>query len=549
MRVSKSLLCVAALSTVALAALPTIRVQAPRTPPANVTHSVQDNFIGISYELSSFDTLWGTNADKIPVPMQNYLHNLVARLSKPLRIRVGGNGMDGSTYHRSYKDSMLELPDPDAYFNDIPANFGPVLFDVMNAMYDKVGPMQFMIGLSMRNGHDFTNIVELGQDAVAALGDRLDSMLLGNEPDLYAGHGERDAYSIEDYIPELGAAIEDLTEGGALTAGIPKIGGPTICCSWSLHDILDAGMDKLPYNYYTLQRYPNHACSGVNERNTNLTHYQMHVNVGPYLSWNEPGMERARNLGVPVVMTEYNSVSCGGTNISETFTMSMWAVDVGLKAAATGYSAVYLHTREHGIQYNLFDPVTPETSLDFGWRTGSPYYAALFLAEVTSPEGNIVVDLDINNSTTDADAKVAGYALYSASDRTQEKLVFFNWDESDIQPFRIAANVTDKVEVRLLTAPSLVETKEITWAGQTIGDHGNLEGEQKTTEIFCQDGCIVNVPGPGAALVILNPNVVLFSGNSTLVGSYLGSGALSGAQTAAWWWMGAVAVSLVPLLL
>ena len=208
----------------------------------------------------------------------------------------------------------------------------------------------------------------------------------------------------------------------------------------------------------------------------------------------------------------------------------MWAVDVGLKAAATGYSAVYLHTREHGIQYNLFDPVTPETSLDFGWRTGSPYYAALFLAEVTSPEGNIVVDLDISNSTTDADAKVAGYALYSASDRSQEKLVFFNWDESDTQPFRIAANVTDKVEVRLLTAPSLVETKEITWAGQTIGDHGNLEGEH-------------------AALVILNPNVVLFSGNSTLVGSYLGSGALSGVQTAAWWWMCAVAASLVPLLL
>ena len=57
MRAPRGLLCVAALSTVALAALPTIRVQVPRTPPANVTHSVQDNFIGISYELSSFDTL------------------------------------------------------------------------------------------------------------------------------------------------------------------------------------------------------------------------------------------------------------------------------------------------------------------------------------------------------------------------------------------------------------------------------------------------------------------------------------------------------------
>ena len=27
--------------------------------------------------------------------MQNYMHNIAARMSKPLRIRIGGNGMDG----------------------------------------------------------------------------------------------------------------------------------------------------------------------------------------------------------------------------------------------------------------------------------------------------------------------------------------------------------------------------------------------------------------------------------------------------------------------
>ncbi|KAJ3537275.1 hypothetical protein NMY22_g5656 [Coprinellus aureogranulatus] len=530
MPAASRLLSLAALSGVALAALPTVRVQVPTSAPPNATYTIDDNFIGISFELSSFDTLWGRTPNKIPVPMQNYLHNMVARLSKPLRIRVGGNGMDGSTYHRSYKDSMLELPDPDAYFNDIPANFGPVLFDVMNAMTRLYQHRRAWSGC--------------GEGA----GDRLDSMLLGNEPDLYAGHGERDAYEISDYIPELGNAIQALTEGGALTEGAPKIGGPTTCCGWTLKDVLDAGMDKLPYNYYTLQRYPNHACSGVNEKNTNLTQYQTHLNVEPYLSWNAAGMERARELGVPVIMTEYNSVSCGGTYISETFTMSLWAVDVGLKAATMGYTAVYLHTREHGIQYNLFDPVTPETSLDFGWRTGSPYYAALFLAEVTSPDGNIVVDLDIGNSTTDPDAKVAGYALYSAKDRTQEKLVFFNWDETDTQPFRIPANLTNKIEYRILTAASLTETTDIKWAGQTIGDHGNLDGEQETTEIFCQDGCIVNVPGPGAALVILNPNVTLFSGNSTLTG-YLASdsGALRSVQMAAWASMGAIVLAPDPL--
>lgn len=70
--------------------------------------------------------------------------------------------------------------DEDAYFNDIPVNFGPRFFDILNGMYDKVGPMQFTIGLSMRNGHDFSNVTKLGKAARDKLGSRLDSLFLGN---------------------------------------------------------------------------------------------------------------------------------------------------------------------------------------------------------------------------------------------------------------------------------------------------------------------------------------------------------------------------------
>ena len=75
---------------------------------------------------------------------------------------------------------MLELTDPDAYFNDIPVNFSRVLFDIMNAMYDEVEPMQFIIGLSMRDPANDQNVLDLAKDARALLGDRLDAMLLGN---------------------------------------------------------------------------------------------------------------------------------------------------------------------------------------------------------------------------------------------------------------------------------------------------------------------------------------------------------------------------------
>jgi hypothetical protein len=75
---------------------------------------------------------------------------------------------------------MLVLTDPDAYFNNIPVDFGPVLFDVMNAMSDVVGPMQFLIGLSMKHPDDLSNVITLATDATKMLGTRLDGMLLGN---------------------------------------------------------------------------------------------------------------------------------------------------------------------------------------------------------------------------------------------------------------------------------------------------------------------------------------------------------------------------------
>ena len=107
------------------------------------------------------------------------------------------------SFSSTYVPSMtvvLEQAEEDPYFNDIPVNFGPMFFDILNGMADKVGDMQFTIGLSMRTPDNFTNVETLALAAREKLGDRLDAMLLGNEPDLYAGHGERDAYNITAYV-------------------------------------------------------------------------------------------------------------------------------------------------------------------------------------------------------------------------------------------------------------------------------------------------------------------------------------------------------------
>lgn len=111
--------------------------------------------------------------------MQNYLSNLRQRFNNPLRIRIGGNSMDGSTFVPD-QQVMIEFTDPDAYFNDVPVNFGPIFFDVLNSMADDVGEMQFIIGLSMRDPSEDSNVILLANAAEQMMGYRLDAMLLGN---------------------------------------------------------------------------------------------------------------------------------------------------------------------------------------------------------------------------------------------------------------------------------------------------------------------------------------------------------------------------------
>lgn len=106
--------------------------------------------------------------------------------------------MDISTYDPDKTDVMLTLTDPDAYFNDIPCTYGPVFFDVLNAMSDKVGDMSYILGLPMRQPEFYDNAVLLAKAAQEKLGDKLDSLLLGNvsivslrfmkvQPHLYLG--------------------------------------------------------------------------------------------------------------------------------------------------------------------------------------------------------------------------------------------------------------------------------------------------------------------------------------------------------------------------
>jgi hypothetical protein len=97
----------------------------------------------------------------------------------------------------------------------------------------------------------------MASSAKAALGNRLDTFLLGNEPDLYTGHQKRPQYA--NYTTDLYFTDFSIASGNLSNVDNPAIlgkhlnltcktyfnatviGGPTICCQWDLATVIQQG--------------------------------------------------------------------------------------------------------------------------------------------------------------------------------------------------------------------------------------------------------------------------------------------------------------------
>ncbi|THH11728.1 hypothetical protein EW145_g460 [Phellinidium pouzarii] len=209
-------------------------------------------------------------------------------------------------------------------------------------------------------------------------------------------------------------------------------------------------------------------------------------------------------------MGEFNSASCGGiSGISDTFGATMWALDYVPQLASVGFDGAYIHTRERGISYNLFDPPAANDS-SANWTTLPTFYALLPVAEALgSQNGFFVMDLNINDNSDDSVA--AGYGVYDGQTNALNTMVLFNYADTgkDAATFPMPSGVTKAtLLVRLLTAASLIEKFNISWAGKTfegVGDGIMVDsGYGPDQRILCDSGCENQAPSPGIVVVWLD---------------------------------------------
>ncbi|KAI0787141.1 hypothetical protein BC629DRAFT_1515189 [Irpex lacteus] len=577
--ISPTLLALACLFAPAFSA--SVPVNAPSSAPGDNVVTVYPNFLGISLELSFMNVYFGNDTSSIPVAVTNYLETLHQRGAGQLvRLRVGGNSMDSSTYVPE-QQQIINFTDPTASKDDQPVTYGQVLFDIMKTTSDKVNS-QWLIGLTLRNPNS-TNTPLVASDAQKILGDYLDGALLGNEPDLYTAHGQRPTLpttpltitsAYDNWVAQNN--LQKTPTGDFLS--LNKLAGPPYAASGcSFKDVLNSGwlQDFAPHlKYLTLQHYPQNNCFG--KYPFHLDWYMSHTNTVNLAGWNSDAFAY---LGTPVLMDEFNSASCGGIPESNTFGMALWTADYALQMAAVGYSAAYLHTREKG----------PNGE----WMTNPNFYAMLAVNEALQSSGGgangtKVVDLNISNSTKDYAAVQAGYAVYDAGSSQVQSLVLFNYANQSLAStdFQLPSSLFSSSEsqgtvtVRYLTAATATEVTQVTYGNLTYAGVTNgipvtapstLNGDwakDKEVQWTKDGGATISVPGPGLAVVFVGGvasnttesagNSTSGSGNSTSGGSGSSTGGKTNASskssaargvTVGFGWAGAFSAVLLALAL
>lgn len=490
---------------------------------------VKGDLFGFSIELSVSAMLMGEKGGEIRPEFLNYCSVLASR-GGGLTIRVGGNSQDRATLNLEGNPSGRTIEKYKGQ-NAAPTETPEVHFtlDLLHVMAEisKLVNVHWFFGIPFLRTNSDDNASLVVQHAMSILGDRLLGLQLANEPDLYGRHLKKwPEYSIADFMNETNYMIQDLP------VQHPNIVGPSVCCQWTVDQVLDAGyMSQFnnQLNIIDVMHYPNNNCFADRDPQAIYPDYLNHQGVVGLASPYFPAANRAIAGGKKFMMMETNTASCGGfPGISDAFASALWAVDYSMQMAYGNFTYALLHFGGQNVYYNPFTPPPTNMTQIRGWNTGPIFYAQIVAAEALGSTGNArVMDLQLDNGSEHR----AGYAIYENGVAT--RLVLVNY----VQPttpggndytatFAIGGAQTGlpavtpaSVKVKYLLAASVNSKDNITWAGQTFGQQfmsdGRLQGDLQIETVQCNpaDGtCNIRVPGPGVALVFLNDAALQSSG-------------------------------------
>ncbi|KAF8671176.1 Glycosyl hydrolase family 79 C-terminal beta domain [Rhizoctonia solani] len=519
-------------------------VQLSPTEPQGLSIPHSGSYFGFSIELSVANRVIGTNSSVLAVPFLNHIINIANRGGK-VRIRVGGNTQERALLRPEGLEGgkILIKTGQSATTTDTPhVEFAPELVKMLANVAQLVPSEMYLRSAADANRHHYSrqglnfmdindgmaNQVQFAVLAEQLLGDSLHGIAVGNEPDLYEleNHGKRPApYPFDQYMTEWGNMANALAANPGYT-NKNILMGPSTCCrssnpNWSNEGLAGAGYLQRFANelkVVTVQRYPNNNCGTGEIRvpqeiyGNYLSHQLLSQHASEYAEFSNI----VQAAGKPLYMLETNTAACGGfPGISDSFGAGLWGVDWALKLATYNFSTTLFHVGGQGDYYNPFTPPPTNQSTFRQWTTGSVYYSTLIVTELFGKSGKSrIMDLNANNNEN----LTPGYVVYEDGAPTKVLLINYVDDASGQHDAtaRIqiggadgaAASPLTQVRVKYFSAPSVSFKGNMTWAGQTLGNHfesdGRLQGTEVIETIQCQNNqCAIPLKAPSLALVFL----------------------------------------------
>ncbi len=326
--------------------------------------AVPASYLGLSTEYWALP-LW---SGEMPL-LERALSLVRVRGAGPLILRVGGDSADHAFWDPNAGAGGIRPP-PWAF------SLAPRWLGQARALVRMLG-VRLILDLNLITDTP-SAAAQWARAAKAGLPPRsIDAFEVGNEPDIYsradwrAITAERDlntrtaggaaghrfsgtslpaALTAGDYVRDFHsyARALDALAPGAMMAG-PALANPVQHGRW-VQTLIDGARRDL--GMVTVHRYPYTGCPGRRGTRSYATIGRV---LGPAASTGlgvalRPLVDDAHDAGLPLRLTELNSVNCGGrAGVSDAFATALWAPDALFSLLRAGVDGVNLHVRAAAI--------------------------------------------------------------------------------------------------------------------------------------------------------------------------------------------------------
>ena len=327
---------------------------------------------------------------------------------------------------------------------------------------------------------------------------------IGNEPDIYdrrfwlAHLGTEIAGRVPAAITS--ASYDDAYAAYAralrpVAAHVPLLGPalaePSLDRAW-ISRLIGTSHPRL--GAISVHDYPYTACASPRGPEYPTIARLLSPNAGRRVARSLPAAVRiARAGGLPVRVTEFNSVTCGGLpGVSNTFATALWAPEALFSLLRVGVRAADLHVRAFSI------------NSPFRFHHGSVdvrplFYGLCLFSRMLAPGARLLTARVTPRRGSPAALRLTAWAVRDSAGTL--RVLLLNTSRRPIQT-RLALPAGQPVSVQRLLAPGPRATGDITLAGQQLNRAAEWTGRRRIADVrHGPGGYPITLPRDSAALV------------------------------------------------